>query len=84
MLEKMKDLMGQYEMMQGLWADENFKTLMSNPKVHELFKDDTFLDLVKAKDFSKIIMHSKFISLMADPELATLMAKINFKDMMGK
>ena len=77
MFENMKGMMGQFQMMQKLMADENFKAFISHPKVQEIFKDPEFKDVAKSQDFAKILSHPKFAALMRDPELATLMAKIN-------
>ena len=76
----MKDMMGQFQMMQRLMQNPDFKTFISHPKVQELFKDDDFKDVAKTKDFTKILAHPKFAALMRDPELAGLMAKFNPKD----
>ena len=73
----MKDMAGQFQMMQKLMQDENFKAFISHPKVQELFNDAEFKEVAKTKDFSKILVHPKFAVLMKDPELASLMAKIN-------
>ena len=77
MLENIKDMMGQFQIMQRLMADENFKAFIAHPKVQEVFKDSEFKEIAKSKDFSKILSNPKFASLMRDPELAALMAKIN-------
>ncbi len=83
MLEKVKDMMGQFHLMQKLMKDENFKRFISHPKVQELFGDPDFKEIAKSRDFSKIIQHPKFRSLMSDPEVAPLMAKINPQNFMN-
>ena len=83
MFGKMKDMMGQFQMMQKLMQDENFKAFISHPKVQELFKDADFKEVAKEKDFAKIMAHPKFAALMKDPELSSLMAKINPKNFLG-
>ena len=77
MLENIKGMMGHFQLMQKLMADDNFKAFISHPKVQEVFKDPEFKEIAKSKDFSKILSHPKFAALMRDPELAALMAKIN-------
>ena len=77
MFNEMKDMMGQFQMMQKLMADENFKAFISHPKVQAVFKDSEFKEVAKSQDFSKILSNPKFATLMRDPELANLMAKIN-------
>ena len=77
MFENMKGMMGQFQIMQKLMADENFKTFIAHPKVQEVFKDSEFKEIAKSQDFSKILSNPKFASLMRDPELGALMAKIN-------
>lgn len=84
MLGQMKDMMGQFQMMQKLMKDENFKTFIAHPKVQELFKDPEFKEVAKTRDFGKILASSKFMGLMRDPELAALMMKINPRQLMGQ
>ena len=43
----MKGMMGQFQMMQKLMADENFKAFISHPKVQEVFKDSEFKEVAK-------------------------------------
>jgi hypothetical protein len=76
MFDKMRDMAGQFGMMQKLMQDENFKAFISHPKVQELFKDPEFKEIAKTREFSKIAGHPKFAALMRDPELAQLMAKL--------
>ena len=80
MFDKMKDMMGQFQMMQKLMKDDNFKSFISHPKVQELFRDPEFKEIAKTRDFAKIVASPKFMALMKDPELSSLMAKINPKD----
>ena len=79
MFGKMKDMMGQMQMMQKLMQDENFKVFISHPKVQELFRDPEFKDVAKTRDFAKIAAHPKFAALARDPELSQLLVKINPK-----
>lgn len=83
MFGKMKDMMGQMQIMQKLMQDENFRTFISNPKVQEVFKDPEFKDIAKERDFTKILTNPKFVNLMKDSELAALMAKIDIKKLTG-
>ncbi len=84
MFDKMNGMMGQFQMMQQLMADENFRAFISHPKVQEVFKDPEFKEVAKSKDFGKIVMNPKFTELKRDPELAALMAKIDPKKFMQK
>ena len=84
MFGKLNGMMGNFQMMQKLMQDENFKAFISHPKVRELFKDEEFKEVAKTKDFSKILSHPKFAALMQDPELASLMAKINLQGMIQR
>ena len=77
MFGKMQGMMGQFQMMQRLMQDENFKTFIAHPKVQEVFKDVEFKEVAKEKDFSRILSHPKFVELMKDPELSALLFKIN-------
>ena len=83
MFDNMKNMMGQFQLMQKLMQDENFKAFISHPKVQEVFKDPEFKEIAKEKDFSKILMNPKFANLMKDPELSSLMAKIDIKKFTG-
>lgn len=77
MFDKMKGMMDQFQLMQRLMQDDNFKAFISHPKVQDLFKDPEFKEVAKSKDFARIMAHPKFAELMKDPQLASLMAKIN-------
>ena len=77
MFGKMKDMMGQLQMMQKLMQDENFKAFVSHPKVQELFRDSEFKEIAKTRDFTKIVSHPKFMEMARDPEVAGLLAKVN-------
>ena len=74
--------MGQFQMMQRLMQDENFKVFIAHPKVQALFKDEEFKEVAKTRDFSKILSHPKFAVLMKEPELSSLMAKIDFQGLL--
>ena len=84
MLDKMKDALGQFQMMQKLMQNGHFKTFISHPKVQELFQDLEFKEVAQSKDFSKIMAHPKFAALMQDPELASLLAKMNLGEFLKK
>ena len=84
MFNKMQEMAGQFQMMQKLMQDDNFKAFISHPKVQELFKDSAFRDVAKTKDFAKIQAYPKFASLMKDPELAAMMAKLNVKEWLSQ
>ena len=81
MFGQMKDMMGQFQKMQKLMQDENFRAFIAHPKVQALFKDDEFKELAKTKDFSKITSHPKLLNLMHDPELAAVMSKLNLQSL---
>ncbi len=84
MFDMMKNMMGQFQMMQKLMQNEDFKVFISHPKVQELFKDPDFKEVAKSQDFALIMAHPKFAELMRDPEVAQLMAKINPKEILGE
>ncbi|MBI4353458.1 MAG: hypothetical protein HY593_06015 [Candidatus Omnitrophica bacterium] len=84
MLGKMKEMMGQFQVLQQLMKDDGFKAFIAHPKMQELFKDPEFKEVAKTRDFAKIMGHPRFTSLMRDPELASLMAKVNVKGFLGK
>ncbi len=83
MFQKMKDVMGQFQMMQQLMKDENFRAFIAHPKVQTLFNDPEFKEVAQSRDFGKILAHPKFAAVTRDPEVASLMAKINPKNLMG-
>ena len=74
MFDKMKDMMGQMQMMQQLMKDENFKAFISHPKTQELFRDPEFKEVAQSRDFARITAHPKFMELARDPELAQFLA----------
>lgn len=84
MFEKMKDMMGQFQMMQKLMQDDNFKQFISHPKVQALFQDSEFTEVAKTKDFAKIMAHPKVAELTRDPEVGALMAKLNPADFLKR
>ena len=79
MFGKMQDMMKSMQLMQRLMKDENFKALISHPKVQALFQDAEFQAAIKAQDQAKIMSHPKIASLMRDPNVAPLLAKLDFK-----
>ena len=83
MFDKIKNTMDQMQVMGRLMKDENFRALISNPKVQEVFRDPEFQNIVKEKDFSKMTMHPKFAKLMEDPEVRTLVSKLNPESFMN-
>lgn len=80
MFDKMRGAMQQYQAMQRLMQNEDFKKFISHPKVQLLFQDPEFKEIAKTRDFAKIMMHPKFTALMRDPEVGPLLAKLNPKD----
>ncbi len=84
MFEKFKGMADQFQMMQKMMQDEDFKAFIANPKVQALFQDPNFKDVAKTRDFSKIAADPKFASLMLDPEVARLVAKLNPQKFMQK
>jgi hypothetical protein len=82
MSANIKNLMGQFQAMQHLMKDANFKTLLSNPRVQELFKDEKFIQCVQAQDTVGLMAHPKLLTLLQDPELAALMRKVDFQKFM--
>ncbi len=81
MLSQMKDMMGQFQVVQRLMSDENFKVFIAHPKVQEIFHDPEFKEIASQRNFGKILGHPKFASLMRDPEVGPLMAKIDLKNL---
>ena len=79
MLSQMKDMAGQFQIVQRLMGDPHFKAFISHPKVQEVFCDPEFKEIAGQKNFSRILSHPKFAALMKDPEAAQLMAKIDLK-----
>ena len=67
----------QFQLMQRLMKDENFKAFMSHPKVQEVFRDPEFQEILKTKDQAKIMTYPKLLSLMQDPQIASLMSKLD-------
>ncbi len=82
MFDKMKDALGNMQMMQRMMQDKNFRAFISHPKVQELFRDPEFKEVAKSRDFSKIAVHPKFMELSKDPELSVLLLKINPQNFM--
>ena len=83
MFDKMKDMMGNMQMMQRMMKDENFRAFVSHPEVQQLFRDPEFKEVAKARDFSKIASHPKFMALGKNPELAALLLKIDPQSFMS-
>ncbi len=84
MFDKMKGMAEQFQMMQKMMQDEDFKNFISHPKVQALFQDPEFKEVAKTRDFTKILSHPKFASSMRDPEVAQLVAKLNPQKFMQK
>ena len=84
MFEKFKGMADQFQLMQKMMQDEDFKAFIAHPKIQALFQDPAFKDLAKTRDFSKIAADPKFAALMMDPEVARLVAKLNPKRFMEK
>lgn len=76
MFGKMKDMAAQIQMMQKLMKDENFKVLISHPKMQELMKDPGFIEMIKSKNFSSIATNPKLAALRDDPDLLQLISKV--------
>ena len=72
----LKDMAAQMQMVQKLMKDENFKALITHPKMQELLKDPEFLELMKTKDFQKAASNPKLAVLKDDPELLQLISKV--------
>ena len=75
MFGKIGDATNQLKMLQELMKDENFRALISHPKVREVFMDSEFQKLVKENNLAKVMSHPKFAYLMNDPEVAQLMLR---------
>lgn len=74
-----RDMMGQFQVVQRLMGDENFRAFIAHPKVQEVFRDPELKEIASRKNFTKILSHVKFAGLMKEPEVAALMAKIDLK-----
>lgn len=59
--------------------DDDFKKLLSHPKVKDLLKDKEFLSAMQAQNAAKIISHPRFSELLQDPELLEVIESINLK-----
>ena len=77
MFEKFKGMADQFQMMQKMMQDEDFKAFISNSKIQALFQDPEFKEVAKTRDFTKILSDPKFTELMRDPEIAVLVSKLN-------
>ncbi len=77
MFDKLKGMTGQFQMLQRMMKDENFRAFIAHPKVQEVFKDLEFQKLVKENNVFKLMSHPKFSGLMQDPEVRNLMLKLN-------
>ena len=84
MFDKIKGMAGQFQMMQKMMQDEDFRKFVSHPKVQALFQDPEFKEVAKTRDFTKILSHPKFAESMRDPEVAQLVAKLNPQKFMQK
>ncbi len=83
MFGKMKDMAGQLQMLTKMMKNENFRALMSHPKVQEVFKDPEFQEIAKSKDGVRMMNHPKMLALMNDPEVKVLFSKLNPGDFAG-
>jgi len=84
MFGQLKGMGEQFQMMQKMMQDENFRAFISNPKIQALFQDPEFKEVAKTRDFSRILAHARFAELMRDPEIASLVAKLNPQKFMQK
>jgi len=74
-------MMKQIKLIQRLMKNENFRALMSHPKMQELIKDPEFVEILKSKDTDKLKSHPRFTHVMSDPEVAELLKKVNIQDL---
>lgn len=77
MFGNLKDMAGQIQFLGKMMKNENFRALMSHPKVQEVFKDPGFQEIAKTKDSVKMMNHPKMLALMNDPEVKALFSKLN-------
>ena len=80
MFESLKGTWQQLQMMQRLMKDERFKAFITHPKVQALLSDQAFQAAVKSKDTVRIT--TALAPLSRDPELAPLVAQINFQTLL--
>lgn len=83
MFGKMKDMASQIAMVTKMMKNENFRALMSHPKVQEVFKDPEFQEIAKGQDGMKMMNHPKMLALMNDPEVRVLFTKLKPEDFAG-
>lgn len=83
MFEGFKNKVNQFQLMQKMMKDDNFKAFISHPKVQEVMKDPDVQQLIKSQDMSKVAAHPKFMSLMQDPEVGPLLSRIDPKKFMS-
>ena len=69
--------MKQMQLVQKLMKDEDFKALITHPKVQQVVQDPEFLEAVKSKNWGKMAANPRLASLMRDPEVAPLLAKLD-------
>ena len=81
MFDKFKGMTEQFQMMQRLMQDQDFKAFISHPKIQALFQDPEFKDVAKTRDFAVILANPSFASLMRDPEIAALVSRLDLKKM---
>ena len=75
MFKKFQDQMKQMQMLQKMMKDENFRTLVSHPKVQALMQDTEFQRVVQTRDPKKIANFPKLVALRNDPDLAAILSK---------
>ena len=80
MFGNMKNMMGQIQMVTKMMKNENFRALMSHPKVQEVFKDPAVQAAAKGKDPVSMMNHPKMLALMNDPEIRQLFSKLKPED----
>jgi hypothetical protein len=79
----LKDTVKQLQLLQKLMKDENFRALISHPKVKGMLMDPEFHALAKSKDMAAISAHPKFGQVMRDPEVAPLIAKLDLPSLLS-
>lgn len=83
MFDHIGKIMGNFQLINRLMKDENFKALMMHPKFRGLMSDSAFQEILKTRDTQKINNHPKMLELMRDAEFKTLISKIDFKTLLS-
>ena len=65
------------EMAKRLQSSKEFKTLMEDPQIQEIFKDEATIKQIENKDLGKLLTNKKFLKLLQDPKLIQKMMQLH-------